>query len=66
VSYITGDTQQLIQIDAMAKLAKDATGASLYGPDLSKWPSREVEALTVLQYEHNRVENARIEAEREE
>jgi len=50
----------------MAKLAKDATGASLYGPDLSKWPSREVEALTVLQYEHNRVENARIEAEREE
>ena len=36
---------------------KEAFGASPYGGDLNKWPSREVDAFIILQQEHQRVEN---------
>jgi hypothetical protein len=63
VACITETSQQLIQIDAKQRLAKDACGASLYGDDLSKWPSRIVDALTTIQGQINLTENTRQEIE---
>ncbi len=48
------------------KSAKEVTGAAMYGPDLSKYPAKLVDVLTTLEREHNKVENARFEAESNE
>lgn len=39
-------------------------GASLFGPDLSKWPSKIFDAFALFKYEHNVIENAKFEMER--
>lgn len=39
---------------------RELAGASPYGGDLNKWPSRTVDAFVLLQDEHNRVEQMRI------
>ncbi len=38
-------------------------GASMYGPDLSKWPADFFDAFSIFLYEDNRVENAKIDAD---
>jgi hypothetical protein len=38
---------------------KETVGASPYGGDLNKWPSRIVDAFVLLQDEHSRVDNMR-------
>ncbi len=36
--------------------------AALFGPDLSRWPARMVDALVVVEHEAAREESARAEA----
>lgn len=38
---------------------------SMYGPDLSKWPADVFDAFSVFHFEENRIQNARIETDRE-
>ena len=59
VSQITARELELIQLFARAKVMKDF-GASPYGGDLSKWPSKVVDAFMVFQEEHVRVEGMRV------
>ena len=63
VSYITAESLALIQLDNRQRTAKEATGAMMYGPDLSRWPSRIVEACNVIEAERNNAENAKYKAE---
>lgn len=39
-------------------------GCSLYGPDLSQWPADVFDAFEIFHYEENRVQIARMEADR--
>lgn len=55
VSYITPASRHLIQIECQNQIMKES-GASMYGPDLSKWPSRIADAfcrIAVVRNEHN-------------
>lgn len=63
VSAITPESQQLIQLFAMAGHAHEASGATLFGPDLSKWPARMFDAQVVLEQCRIEENNARCQAE---
>ena len=63
VSLITPQSKQIVEVFVRAKFAHQASGAGLYGPDLSCWPARAVDALVVIQQETNREHNARVRAE---
>ncbi|HXS93185.1 MAG TPA: hypothetical protein VN736_01200 [Candidatus Limnocylindrales bacterium] len=57
VSFITPASRHLIQVEVQNQVLKESTGASLYGPDLSKWPSKVVDAFTCIattrnEYDH--------------
>ena len=65
VSMITPESKRLVQILTRASMVHDASGASLYGPSLSRWPVRMLDAQVVIQQETNRETNARQEAEME-
>ena len=54
---------ELVQIFSRAAHAKERTGAALFGPDLSKWHPRIVDAAVVIEQESIREHNARFEAE---
>lgn len=41
-------------------MIRESVGASPYGGDLNKIPSRIVDAFIILTEEHNRVENMRL------
>jgi len=62
-SYITPQSIELIQITNRSKLAKEQTGAGLFGPDLAKYPSKFIDVLTTLERERIKTENQRYEAE---
>lgn len=51
---------ETVQSFAKAQLMFKNLGASPYGGDLNKWPSKMVDAFVLLQDEHNRVEAMRI------
>jgi len=38
-------------------------GCSMYGPDLSEWPADVFDAFSILNYEENRVQIARMDAD---
>ncbi len=63
-SYITNRSIDLVQLCAKAQHAQNAAGASLYGPNLSQWPSWAAEAMIRLEIERVAIENARCERER--
>jgi hypothetical protein len=63
VSLITPESKRLVQILARSERAHEASGASLYGPNLSRWPVRMLDAQVAIQQETNRESNARQEAE---
>jgi hypothetical protein len=65
VSLITPESKRLVQILIRAERAHEASGASLYGPSLSRWPVRMLDAQVAIQQEINRESNARSEAEME-
>jgi len=58
VSFITPRSRALIEMFVKASLAHQATGAALFGPDLSEWPVWAYDAAIVVQEEQNRVERA--------
>jgi hypothetical protein len=64
--YITADSIELVQLSNRSRIAKDATGASLYGSDLSKWSSKMVDAFNALEIARRSYEASRMEAERHE
>lgn len=47
-----------------ARLAFQACGASLFGPDLSQWPPWAFEALIAIEQERALVDSAELEATR--
>ena len=57
-SEITPESKQLVEIFMTAENA----GVSLYGPDLSRWPARLVDAAAVIGIERSREKWARQEA----
>lgn len=59
VTLITPESKRLVEIFDRAGLVN---AAPLYGPDLSKWPARMVDAAGIIQQEANRTENARMKA----
>jgi hypothetical protein len=64
VSLITPRTSEFINIWLRSTNVHESTGSSLYGPDLSEWPSRMVDVFEILETERRKVDNARMEAER--
>ena len=64
VSFVTPRSRELVQIFNRAQYSQGA-GASMFGPDLSKWPIWAVDAQVVLEQARIREHNARFEAERE-
>lgn len=63
VSYITPKSMDLVQLMARCQHAKEASGASLYGTNLSEWPAAMAEAMIALEIERVTAENARYERE---
>lgn len=53
--YVSDQSQEMVQLFARSLQMKEAAGASLFGNDISKWPSRLVDAFVVLQGESTRV-----------
>ncbi len=58
VSLISAQSLELVQLFARTRMMKEF-GASPYGGNLSRWPSKLVDAFTLLQEEHTKVENLR-------
>lgn len=61
MSLITPASIQLLGVYQRSKRAHEATGASLYGPDLSEWPVWAVDLMETLEIERIRVNNAEFE-----
>ncbi len=57
VSFITPQSEELVAIVTRAQLVGKAAGASLFGPDLSKWPARMYDAATLVAAEDAKVES---------
>lgn len=66
VSYITSDPEVLEIMITLnkARLAFDACGASLFGPNFSEWPVWAAEALVAIETERALVDAAQMDAER--
>jgi hypothetical protein len=47
VSFITGESQTLVELHAHAEIAKD-NGGTMFGPDASKWPAWWADAQGVI------------------
>lgn len=62
VSYITPKTKEILNQILQARHVYRASGASLFGADLSQWPPWAVEAMSCVENEHIAVENAINEA----
>ena len=63
VSYVTPRSIDMVQLLARSEHGREASGASLYGPDLSRWPAPIAEAMIALEVERVTAENARHERE---
>lgn len=63
VSAITPQSQELIQIYARNAHMQEAAGASLFGPDMGKWPARMVDVFVALESERVKSDNAQTRAE---
>jgi len=66
VSYITPKSTQLLQIFSIAGRAHDASGAALYGPNLSEWPAWAVDAIDAIEQARIDEHNSRVAAEHHE
>lgn len=63
MSLITARSNELLQMFVRSKRVKEASGAALFGQDLSRWPAWAVDAFDVCELESIRYENARIDAD---
>ena len=63
MSAITPKTEQLLAIFDRTRRAKETSGASMFGPDLSRWPVWAVDAQDIIAVCELRESNARAEAE---
>lgn len=59
VSLITISAKNTLDAHSRAHIA----GTFLYGPNLSRWPAREVDASVIISYERSRADNARYSEE---
>jgi hypothetical protein len=57
-SLVTPQSNALVEIFTRAEYAHEGSGASLFGPNLSKWHPRMVDALKVVEQEKNRYHSA--------
>lgn len=64
--FIAPQSIELLQIVGRARAMKEATGAGMYGTDLSKYPSKLVDVMTTLENERIITDNAKYEAEQSE
>ncbi len=58
VSFITPDAIEVVQQYFRARQVHDAFGVSMFGPDLSQWPTWAVYAVAALEQERVKVANA--------
>jgi hypothetical protein len=63
VSMITVEAQEMLQLFLRANIMKEF-GVTMHGGDLSKWPSKVVDAFILLYSEKKRVESMSIARER--
>jgi len=63
VSLITPRSIEIVHVFSRARRAHEASGAALFGPDLSRWPGWAADAAVVIEEERIREHNARVEAE---
>ncbi len=63
VSYIGPEARRIVEIFMRGKLIHGACGASLFGPDQSRWPVWAADAAAIVEQESIREHNARIEYE---
>lgn len=62
-AIITPDSKELITLDARYRRLKEASGATLYGPDARRWPAWWADVVTTIETQRVLSHNARIEAE---
>jgi len=48
ITYVTPTTRHWIYTERQQDILKESTGACLYGPDISKWPSKMVDVFTTI------------------
>lgn len=61
---VTDEMQQLIELEAMNRHTREATGACLFGGDAAVWPALWHDVVVTLQMERIHEEEARIRAAR--
>lgn len=66
MGYISPESRELVQIWLRSIQMQKSQGASLYGPDMRKWPSRMVDAFTCLETERVKTDNAQSRAEQQD
>jgi hypothetical protein len=66
VSYVTPASRHLIQIEFQNQILHESTGGSLYGSNISKWPSKTVDAFTRIAGIRNEYDNERHSTEMDE
>ena len=55
---ITHDAAEIVEVFERSRIAD----VKIYGPNLSKWPSRAVDVEALLEVERSRVSNAQMKA----
>jgi len=61
VSLISAESNAFLNFYYRIRAAKEATGGVAgYGPDLGVWPARLVEAMTLLEVESSKAQNASL------
>lgn len=63
-SLYSDELKELVQDFAKSRIFGQF-GASLYGPDLSSWPARTVEAFLIMHRESERVDSLLARSERQ-
>lgn len=62
-SLITPESIATLEIVNRNRHVREASGCSIFGSDVSRWPAKFVDALELIEIERIRVDNARAEAE---
>ena len=63
VSCITAESRWLVEQEGRARQVKEASGASLFGPDSSRWPAAWFDAVGVIEQCRILEVNERIQTE---
>jgi len=58
VTFVTSESRQLIDWEARNKHLKDATGATMYGPNVNRWPQWFADLIAAVEIQRKLEHNA--------